>query len=177
MIVGLLSGRKGSKGFPNKNIHSLFGRPLMEYPLRAALNAKSVDRMYVSTDSEEIIRIAKSVSPEVRAIARPAELAQDGSFLEDVLLHAYHWINKDIGEEPEFIVIVLCNAATVKTEIIEQGIEMLRKDPEADSVATVTLLNQYSPVRAKKNCKRETCPGYSARKLWQRNYLRSQLPW
>ena len=48
------------------------------------------------------------------------------------------------------IVILLCNAATVLTKNIDKGIRELKKDPLLDSVATVGLLNQHSPIRAKK---------------------------
>ena len=47
MIAALLLGREGSVGFPGKNLYPVLGRPLMEYPLLAALNAKSVDEVYL----------------------------------------------------------------------------------------------------------------------------------
>ncbi|TAM37180.1 cytidylyltransferase [bacterium] len=148
MVVALLCGRKGSKGVPNKNIYPIFGRPLMWYPLQAALHSKHIERIYVSTDSEKIANI--SLRHKARIIARPKILATDKALLEDVLRHGVKYISKDLGELPEMIVILLCNAATVLTKNIDKGIRELKKDPFLDSVATVGLLNQYSPVRAKK---------------------------
>lgn len=150
MIVALLSGRKGSKGLPNKNIRPLLGRPLMWYPLQAAIHSKYIERIYVSTDSEEIIRISRENADNLYIIPRPPELATDEALLEDTLQHGFKHIKENLGKLPEMIVILLCNAATVSAENIDKGIEMLRKDKEVDSVATVTLLNQYSPIRAKK---------------------------
>lgn len=72
MIAALLLGREGSIGFPGKNTHQVVGRPLMEYPLLAALNAKSVDTVYVSTDSPKIKEIARKDGAEI--IDRPAYL-------------------------------------------------------------------------------------------------------
>ena len=63
MICALLLGREGSTGFPGKNVRPVLGRPLVTYPLRAALKATTVDRVYVSTDSPTIKRIA-SEPPE-----------------------------------------------------------------------------------------------------------------
>ena len=58
MVVALMLGREGSKGFPGKNIHPVLGRPMMSYPLLAAKSAKLVDEIYVSTDSDNIKNIA-----------------------------------------------------------------------------------------------------------------------
>ncbi len=57
MICALLIGREGSAGFPLKNIVPVLGRPLISYPLNAALKAQSVDRIYVSTDSLKLKEI------------------------------------------------------------------------------------------------------------------------
>jgi CMP-N-acetylneuraminic acid synthetase len=148
LVVALLCGRKGSKGVPNKNIYPILGRPLMWYPLNAALHSKYIERIYISTDSEEITESGKRYNCSI--IPRPFELATDEALLEDVLQHGYRHIVKDIGMSPELIVVLLCNAATVTTANIDKGIEMLRESEDADSVATVTLLNQYSPIRAKR---------------------------
>jgi len=50
VIAALLLGRGGSTGLPGKNTRAVLGRPLMAYPLLAARDARSVDRVYVSTD-------------------------------------------------------------------------------------------------------------------------------
>ena len=148
MIAGLVSGRKGSKGLPGKNVTPVLGRPLTWYALRALAKARSVDRAYVSTDCPQIAAVGREFG--ARLIERPAELASDGAFLEDVLVHGLGEICRDLGQEPEFLVIALSNAPTVDPTDIDLGVAMLRADPAADSVATVNLLNQYGPVRAKK---------------------------
>ena len=51
MICALLIGREGSLGFPGKNLLNVLGRPLCSYPMIAATESKSVQRLYVSTDS------------------------------------------------------------------------------------------------------------------------------
>ena len=58
MICALLLGREGSTGFPGKNVVPVRGRPLMAYPLRAALSTPSVGSVYVSTDSPALKRLA-----------------------------------------------------------------------------------------------------------------------
>jgi hypothetical protein len=57
---------------------------------------------------------------------------------------------KAAGSELEFLVLLFANAATVKTDFIDQGIDMLRSDPNMDGVATTSIYNMYSPLRARK---------------------------
>lgn len=74
MIAALLLGRKGSIGFPGKNLYPLLGRPLMAYPLLAALHARQVDEVYVSTDDERIMKVSEDAGAKI--IIRPPELAK-----------------------------------------------------------------------------------------------------
>ena len=59
MIVALMMGRAGSRGFPGKNIKKVLGRRLFEYPLIASKNSKYVDKIFVSTDCPIISQISK----------------------------------------------------------------------------------------------------------------------
>jgi N-acylneuraminate cytidylyltransferase len=70
--------RSGSKGIPNKNIQNFNGKPLMTWAIDVALRVKQIDRVFVSTDSEEIAEIAESAGAIVPFL-RPSELATDAS--------------------------------------------------------------------------------------------------
>lgn len=74
--VGVISARGGSKGIPHKNIRDLAGKPLIAYTIEAALKAKTLRRVIVSTDDTEIAEVAKSYGAEVPFL-RPTELAKD----------------------------------------------------------------------------------------------------
>ena len=148
MICALLCGRGGSKGVPHKNVLKVLGKPLMMYPLLAANHAKQVDKLFVTTDSHEIARLAKKYDATI--IRRPPELATDEALLEDVIVHGFYYLTETLKHPLEFMVILLCNAATVQASSIDKAVALLRKNPEADSAASVNLLNQYSPARAKK---------------------------
>ena len=54
----LIPARGGSKGVPRKNIKLLQGYPLIAYTIRAAQECKSIERIIVSTDDDEIIDIS-----------------------------------------------------------------------------------------------------------------------
>lgn len=151
MICALMIGRAGSTGFPGKNIHPVLGRPLAAYPLLAAKASQYVDRLYVSTDSPEIMQIGKQHGAEL--IDRPAELATKTALGEDVFAHGYFEIKKRLAAEEkniEFMVLLFANAATVTGELIDKGVEILRADAHIDSAVTVSEYNMWSPLRARK---------------------------
>ncbi len=148
MIVGILIGRGGSVGLPNKNILPLLNRPMMAYPLMAAQNSKFVDEIFVSTDSIEIMDVAKKL--KAKTIDRPKELATSEATVEDVFVHAYEYIKKQTEEKIEFIVILMCNAVSVLPDTIDKGIEVLRSKADFDSAVTVSGYDMFSPIRARK---------------------------
>jgi len=151
MIVALLLGRKGSVGFPGKNLYPVLGRPLMEYPLLAAKYARNVDQVYVSTDDERIMALGEKHG--ARIIVRPPELASRAALGEHAYVHGYRVIKERLGKEGkeiELIVLLFCNAATILAATIDAGIEILRKNEEYDSAVTVSCYNMWSPLRARK---------------------------
>lgn len=148
MICALLIGREKSQGFPGKNTHKLLNRPLMAYPLLAALNSPSIDKVYVSTDSREIKETAQGYG--ALTIERPAYLCTNEALGEDAFAHGYEYIKKDIGADIEMMVLLFCNAPCVLPSQIEEGIRVLRQKEDLDSAITVSKYNMYSPIRARK---------------------------
>ncbi len=149
MVIAVLIGRKGSKGFPGKNLFKVMGKPMALYPMEAAIGCAEVDKTYLSTDDEDLMKLARERGVEV--IKRPAELCTDKALGEDVYCHAYKVI-KDInkGKEIELIVLLMCNAPTLTAALISEGIAALRSNPEYDSAVSVSRYNMWSPLRARK---------------------------
>ena len=160
MIPAVLIGRKGSKGFPGKNLHIISGKPLAYYPIAAARECPEIDKIYISTDDEQLMKLAHANGAEV--IERPAELCTDAALGEHVYVHAYKTIKErteDIGlrtewrglrsNEIELVVLLMCNAPTITSQTISEGIRVLREHPEYDSAVTVSKYNMWSPLRAR----------------------------
>lgn len=148
MIAALLLGREGSVGFPGKNTYAVFGRPLMAYPLLAARNSRYVDEVYVSTDSENIKKISVDLGASI--IERPPELATKEALGEDAYAHGFRYIRDVLKKPIELMVLLFCNAPTILAKTIDEGIEILGKDPKLDSAVTVSCYNMWSPIRARK---------------------------
>ena len=100
-IVALIPARSGSKGVPGKNIKPLAGFPLIAYSIKAALKSKLIDRVIVSTDSEEYANIAREYGAEVPFL-RPSELSGDKAADTDFFKHAIDWFIENEGEVPEY---------------------------------------------------------------------------
>jgi hypothetical protein len=148
MIAALLLGREGSIGFPGKNFYKILGRPLMEYPLLAAINSELVDEIYVSTDSPKIREISQRNG--VNLIDRPDYLCTKEALGEDAFVHGYKYIKEHLKKEIEFMVLLHCNGPCVLANQIDEGVGILCKNPDYDSAVTVSEYNMYSPVRARR---------------------------
>lgn len=151
MICALMIGRAGSVGFPGKNTANVLGRPLCSYPLMAARDSRHITRLFVSTDSPEIERIASQFGAE--PITRPQELATSQALGEHVFVHGYQEIKRRLsleGESIELMVLLFANGATITGELIDEGIDLLRRDPTLDSAVTTSIYNMWSPLRARK---------------------------
>jgi CMP-N-acetylneuraminic acid synthetase len=91
-ITAVIPARGGSKGVPGKNIKQLNGFPLIAYSIVACQQCDSIDRVVVSTDSEEIANIARHYGADVPFL-RPPEFAQDHSKDYEVLKHFFDSID------------------------------------------------------------------------------------
>lgn len=151
MICALAIGREGSRGFPGKNLYPVLGRPLMAYPLMAARQARSVDRIYLSTDSARMKEVGSRYG--ARVLDRPAHLATHEALGEEVFAHGYRHIRQEVageGESLEALVLLFANCPTVTSGLMEEGIRCLRSNPEIDSAVSVSAYNMWSPLRARR---------------------------
>lgn len=86
-LLVLIPARGGSKGVPRKNVRLLAGKPLIAWTIETARQAQGVDRIVVSTEDEEIARVAREFGAET-PFMRPDALAQDSTPGMDVVFHA-----------------------------------------------------------------------------------------
>lgn len=146
MIAALVCGRAESDPFPGRNTFPLLGRPLMVYPILAAGHSEHVSRVFLSTDDAGMAAVGGHRGAEV--IDRPADLRAATVPLERIIEHGYKEIVRRLGEELEAVVVLLANAPTVTSGMIDQGIELLRADENIDAVMSVSLHNEFRPQYA-----------------------------
>jgi N-acylneuraminate cytidylyltransferase len=100
----IIPARAGSKGVPGKNIRSIAGRPLIDWSIGQSIACPRIARTIVSTDSEEIARIAREAGAEVPWL-RSKELAQDTTTTEPVLIEVIRRL-QDEGFSPDVVVLL-----------------------------------------------------------------------
>lgn len=135
-VVAVIPARGGSKGLPRKNVLPLQGKPVLAYTIEAALIAKSLDRVVLSTDSEEIAEIGREYGVEV-PFMRPAELASDSAHPTAVLEHAVNHLEEQENYPVELVVTLQPTSPLRSAENIDQAVDCLKQHPEFDSVITV----------------------------------------
>lgn len=138
--VALITARGGSKRLPRKNILPFGGKPLIAWSIDAALRARHVRRVIVSTDSEEIADISRQAGAEVPFL-RPDSLSGDRSSHYDVVKHAIEWLERDEGRLPHHLVLLQPTSPLRSSEDIDQLIDLMLQE-KADSAFCV------SPVEA-----------------------------
>lgn len=140
-IVGIIPARGGSKGIPRKNLYNFCEKPLIAYTIEAGLNSKYIDKVILSTEDDEIAKVAIKYGAEV--IKRPAELAQDDTKTAPVLEHAVNELKKQ-GYDPDIIVTLQPTSPLRGSDVIDQVIEKL-KSSSCDSVFAGNKVFKYQP--------------------------------
>jgi CMP-N-acetylneuraminic acid synthetase len=148
MIIAIMMGRAGSTGFPGKNTKKILGKGMCEYPIIAAKKSKKVDKIFITTDCKIIKRQTKKY--KVNYLHRSKKLASNKALGEHVYQDAYFKIKKIVKEKIELVVLLMANAPTINYKLIDQGINLLKKNKKFDSAVTVSKYNMWSPLRARK---------------------------
>jgi len=123
MNICVIPARGGSKRIPKKNIKFFLGKPIIAYSIEKTLNSKLFDKVIVSTDDEEIAKVAKEYGAEVPFV-RPKELSDDYTGTNDVVKHAINWF-LDQGMEINYACCVYATAPFVDAQYLKQGLESL----------------------------------------------------
>jgi CMP-N-acetylneuraminic acid synthetase len=139
-VLGLVPARGGSKGLPGKNVRPLAGRPLVAYAADAARGSGVIDRLVLSTDSEQIAEAGRAAGLEVPFL-RPAELAGDETPMLAVIEHALSALASS-GWDAELIVLLQPTSPLRTAHHVREAVTLLR-DTDADSVVTVVEVPRH----------------------------------
>lgn len=80
----IIPARSGSKRIKNKNVKLFSGKPIISYPIKAAIESKLFKEIHISTDSIKIANICKKIGVNIDFL-RPKKLSGDNVSLFDVL--------------------------------------------------------------------------------------------
>lgn len=132
-VFAFVFARGGSKGLPRKNVMPLGGVPLVAHSIEVAKRVKAVDKIFVSTDDNEIKEIALKFGAEI--IDRPEELARDNAPEIEAWRHALSYL-EDKGEECDVFLSLPATSPLRDESDVNACLDAL--DNETDVVITVT---------------------------------------
>ena len=122
-VIAVIPARGGSKGIPRKNLQPLSGVPLIAHTIQQATEARRISRTVVTTDDQEIARVARRWGAEV--IDRPASLAGDEASSESALLHALDVLREETSRDPDLLVFLQCTSPLRTPFDIDRAVETL----------------------------------------------------
>ena len=134
MKIAILPARKGSKRIKNKNIKLFFGKPIISYSIKAAIESKLFDEVMVSTDSKQIASIAQSYGAKVPFL-RSKKNSSDFASTADVLIEVLDYY-KDKGVEFKLGTCIYPCAPLLSTKILIESFKII-KNQSVDCVFPV----------------------------------------
>ncbi len=135
MSLCIIPARGGSKRIPRKNIRDFCGEPMIARPIRAAIKSGCFDRIVVSTDDDEIARIAEDYGAEA-PFRRGADLADDHTPTVPVIADAV----ARLGAKPHTPVCCLyATSPFVTPDDLRSGLNLL----EASAAPYVISVTSY----------------------------------
>lgn len=139
-FVAFIPVRGGSKSIPLKNIKEIAGQPLVYWTIDAAVNCKYIDKVYVSTDTDEIkdivLRYKKRNFGKLHCIDRSFETATDEATTESAMLefaHKYEFNN---------VILIQATSPLLNTDDLNKAIKKFKRN-SFDSLLSVTEQKRF----------------------------------
>ena len=136
--IAFVPARAGSERVPGKNVRPLAGHPLLAYAIATAQQSGVFEAVVVSTDSEEIAKIARWYGAKVPFL-RPPEYATATSPDIEWLSHTLDRLE----ERYDLFAIIRATNPFRGPDAVRRGLEQLLATPEADSIRAVELVKQH----------------------------------
>lgn len=143
MNIALIPVRGGSKSIPMKNIKPICGKPLVYWTAKAACQCPQIDRVYISTESQEIKQVVEQFQAKepqlfskLEVVGRSEETATDTASTESVML--------EFTQQHEFENIALIQATSplLSSQDLTNGFQALQTDG-TDSIVSVVRQKRF----------------------------------
>jgi CMP-N-acetylneuraminic acid synthetase len=122
----------------------VWGKPMLYWAIRACKLSKYIDECYVSTEDQEIADVARGY--EAQVIVRPADLANDIVFKQDVIVHGV----QSLKTKPQIIVSLQANSPEICAKDLDDAIEKFIKTDRNEIFSVNEELIQNAAFRIMK---------------------------
>jgi CMP-N-acetylneuraminic acid synthetase len=143
--LGIVPARLGSKRLPGKNMKLVGGKPLVAWAIEAALGAKRLGEVVVSSDDPRVLEIARRY-PRARALERPAELATDTTPAIDYVRHALG----ALGGAWDAVAIVQPSSPLTLASDVDGTLDVLWRSGAPSAASVVRLDQALQPSKLKR---------------------------
>lgn len=140
--TAIILGRAGSKGAPGKNSRRLAGKPCIGWTIEHAQRSSGVSRIVVSTDGDDLARLARDAGAEV--IRRPDALASDTATVDAAARHAVEELESRGGAPIGPVVILYANVPVRPADLTDRALELLAASG-CDSVQSYCAVGKHHP--------------------------------
>tara|TARA_B110000003_G_C16604506_1_gene516968 strand:+ start:787 stop:1464 length:678 start_codon:yes stop_codon:yes gene_type:complete len=142
MNIAIIPARGGSKRIKGKNIKFFLGKPIISYAIKCAKESKIFDKIIVSSDNKEIIKVANKFGAETPFV-RPKNISKDTTSTIKVIKHAIKWLQKN-GDKPKFICCIYATTPLMKPEDLKNSFKNIKKKSFVISAAKYSYPIQRS---------------------------------
>jgi len=131
--VAIIPARGGSKRIPKKNIKDFYGKPLIAYSIKTAIESKLFDKIIVSTDDKEIATVAKKYGAEVQI--RPKELADDYTGTGEVV----KYVLNNLKDNFDYACTIYATAPLLQAKYLVEGLEKLKNSSAVNAFSATSM--------------------------------------
>ena len=148
----IIPARKGSKAIKNKNKININGKKLIEYTFHAVTKSNLNAEICLTTDDNEIIKIAKKYkiySPFIR----PKKISTDKATLNQVITHTLSWYKKFKNFTPDYVILLQPTSPGREIRDIKDSINLFKKSNKNSLISVSPPSNHPCEIIVKKNNK------------------------
>jgi len=174
-IVAVIPARSGSKGVRNKNIYPLDNKPLLAFSIAAAKKTQSIDRVFVSTDSQQYAKIALEYGAEIPFL-RPKEISQDKSTDYECMDHFLSWYDKTNHSIPTYIVHLRPTTPLRDPALIDKAIQEMIDNKKSTALRSIHEMSESAYKSFELSDSLLKCIGTGSYELDHANNARQSFP-
>jgi len=140
-VLAFIPARGGSKGIPRKNLALVAGKSLLRRAIEAAQDCRRIDRVFLSSDDEEIIDAGRALGVE-SSYRRPPELSGDKAQVIDAVIDALDWLEA-AGERYDVVVMLQPTSPLRSACDVAAAVDQFLAVPDARSLVSVHRMREH----------------------------------
>ena len=146
-IVAIIPARGGSKRLNRKNIFPIWGKPMLYWSVRAALQSKHITDVWVTTEDEEIKQVALESGAKVHN--RDPKLSEDHVYKMDAIRSASRFIEKE-HYKPDVVISLQANSPEIKSTMLDDAIDIFFEHDRNELISVDSNLMMNAAFRIMK---------------------------